>query len=235
MAFLIDKSIWELFSGMHLVVASGRNLDNETDKPAVKQFLSDVQEELRSGWRYQNAQSHPFIDTWRQAFKRMGISSKKFPSSIEALCRRVLSGGVVININPFVDFYNAISLQHLVPAGGWDIDDIYGEHIFLRLTQGGERFTELGQWNATSVEPGEVSYTDSDELITRHFVWRQSETGKIDPTTKRFFFVSEILPELGRDVAEQVRQTFVEGFAAYFGTPVTAAILPPKTLQWDWE
>jgi DNA/RNA-binding domain of Phe-tRNA-synthetase-like protein len=41
----------------------------------------------------------------------MGVSGRKFPSSIEALLRRAFKGGEPLRINPLVDFYNAVSLE----------------------------------------------------------------------------------------------------------------------------
>ncbi|MDP8946327.1 MAG: hypothetical protein M3N03_10425 [Actinomycetota bacterium] len=40
----------------------------------------------------------------------MGVSGRKFPSSIEDLLRRAFKGGEPLRINPLVDFYNAVSL-----------------------------------------------------------------------------------------------------------------------------
>ncbi len=235
MAFIVDEALCQMFPDIQLVVSYGQGLDNETPKPSIQQALKDIQNQLRNTWEYQNPQSHPYINAWRQAFKNIGLSAKKFPSSIEALCRRVLSGGEISNINPFVDFYNSISLKYIVPVGGWDIDDIRGEDIFLRLTKGGEPFTELGQSSPIYAEAGEVSYTDSEELITRHFVWRQSETGKIVTTTKNFFLVSEILPEAGKEVAEKVEKAFVDGLREHFGIEAKSAILNASSLRWDWD
>ena len=53
--------------------------------------------------------------------KAVGVSRKKSPSSVEALVRRAGKGGEPVSISPVVDFYNAISLKYLVPAGGFDI------------------------------------------------------------------------------------------------------------------
>lgn len=234
MAFIIDKAIWELFPGMLLVVASGRDLNNEGENPAVRQLLQDAQAELKENWQHPNAQSHPHIAAWRQAFQRMGVSGKNYPSAIESLARRVLSGREVAHINPLVDLYNAISLRHVVPVGGWDTDEMQGGDILLRLTKGGEPFTELGHSEPTAAAAGEVSYTDAEELITRYFVWRQSERAKIDPKTKNFFLISEILPEVGREVAERVRHNFVEALQPFFGVEPISAILDSGTSRWEF-
>jgi DNA/RNA-binding domain of Phe-tRNA-synthetase-like protein len=235
MAFVIEEAVWEAFPGMVLVVASGKGLDNQMECPAVQQLLQEAQERLKSDWRFENAQSHPHVAAWRKGMQKVGVSGKQFPSSIEALCRRVLSGKAVARINPLVDFYNAVSLQEIVPVGAWDVDDITGEDILLKRTVGGEPFKALGEQEVVHAGPGEVSYADAAELITRHFVWRQSERGKINPGTRQFFLVSEILPEVGPEVAARVEETCANGLREYLGLEPKTAILPWRTPRWDWD
>lgn len=236
MAFFIEPSIWEKFPGMRLVVAVASGLDNRTERPGVTKLLEEAQDALQAGWSYENPQSHPRIKAWREAFQAIGVKGKDFPSSIEALCRRVVSGKRLGSINPLVDFYNAVSLKFLVPAGGWDVAGFAGGHVELRLTKDGERFQELGgQSGPIPVAAGEVSYTDREEVITRHFVWRQSERAKVAPETQEVFLVSEILAPVGEEVAADVERAFVEGLREHFGSEARSAILEPGTGRWDWR
>jgi len=236
MAFYIDPAVWEKFPGMRLVVAVAAGLDNQTDRPEIRQLLDAVQEELEDGWQYENPQSHPRVQAWREAFQRIGVKGKDFPSSIEALIRRVVSGKRLANINPLVDFYNAVSLRFVVPAGGWDLEGLAGGDIQLRLTREGDRFQELGgQAGPVAVAAGEVSYADAEAIITRHFVWRQSEQAKAVPETRAVFLVSEILPVAGSDLAEDVESAFVEGLRESFGATAQSAILEPGTPRWSWS
>lgn len=59
-----------------------------------------------------------------RSLKVIGVSSKKFPSSIEPLVRRAGKGGEPVSINPLVDFYNSISLEYLVIVEGFDLDQL---------------------------------------------------------------------------------------------------------------
>jgi DNA/RNA-binding domain of Phe-tRNA-synthetase-like protein len=117
--------------------------------------------------------------------------------------------------------------------GGWDVDGITGD-ILLKLTNGGERFTELGTADSTFVQAGEVSYTDANDVITRHFVWRQSETGKVIATTRNVFFVSEVLPPAA-DVVCAVRDELADGLLTHFGIQANPAILRAHCSRWDWD
>jgi DNA/RNA-binding domain of Phe-tRNA-synthetase-like protein len=235
MGFAVDQRVYDLFPGLTLVVVVARGVDNEKPHPAIRQVLTETCANLRDTWTFPNAQSHPYVKAWRHAFQVMGASGKEFRSSIEALTRRALAGRGLPNINPVVDFYNSVSLKYLVPAGGWDLDDISGGEITLRVTSGGELFTALGEQQAESVEAGEVAYADKDRVITRHFVWRQAEKGKIKPETENLFLISEILPEVGMSVARDVERALVNGLGEYFGTRAQSAILTSDRLRWDWS
>src|SRR5215210_2695837 len=122
----------------------------------------------------------------------MGVSGRQFPSSIEALLRRAFKGGEPPRINPLVDFYNAVSLRHVVPAGGFDLEDIDGA-LELRLTRQKDTFQPLDGSSEVGVEPGEVAYASGNEILTRYFVWKQSRKGLLDESTRLLFLVSEVL------------------------------------------
>ncbi len=94
--------------------------------------------------------------------------------------------------------------------------------------------TYLGQSHATFAVAGEISYADSAELVTRHFVWRQSERAKITSQTRNFFLVSEILPEVGMEIAENVQRAFVKGLRNHFGIEPKSAILDSTYSTWDF-
>lgn len=234
MYLTIEPEIWAAFPGLRVVVAAAEGIDNRTERSALVAAVEEAQEALRGGWEYPNSQSHPRVAAWRQAFKSVGVSVKKHQSSIEALCRRVLAGNDLPRINPLVDFYNLVSLRHVVPAGGWDIEELAGGGIRLGRSRGGELFRELGRETVVEVGEGEVGYLDDRGIITRHFVWRQSDRAKVAPDTQRLFLVSEILPELEDAVAAAVESDFVAGLAEYFGVTARSAILHEPTTEWSF-
>lgn len=235
MSFFVEDGIWEKFPGMTLVVAYADSIDNTIDNPALVKSIQDIQGKIKDNWQHSNAQSHPLIAAWRSIFRSaMGLKGSDFPSSVEGLTKRVLGGKGINSINPVVDFYNAVSVRHIVPVGGWDIDGMAGGDIYLRHTTAGETFHELGAPNSVEVSPGEVCYADEEALITRHFVWRQSEEAKVTQQTRRLFLVSEILSAGGDETATQVENSFADGLRDYFGTTARTAILRSGNQQWEW-
>lgn len=204
MRFVVDPIIFTKFPGLLLLIAVAHGLDNTAPRPAVAALLDTAWQQVAEGFAYPNPQSHPAVKAWRDAFAAIGVSGKQFPSSIEALVRRALrTPGQPLRINPLVDAYNAVSLRHMVPAGAFDLGTVQGD-LHLRLTRAGEPFRPLGEAAPEYVSAGEVAYTDDAVILTRHFVWRQSEEGKITPETRDVFFVAEVLGPLGRPVAEAV-------------------------------
>jgi len=222
MRFVVESRVFDCFPGLHLAVAIARDLRNIASEALERRW--------RDAWReaeardLPNAQSHPYVNAWREHLRGVGVSGKKFPTSIEAMLRRALKGGEPFRINPLVDFYNALSLHHVVPAGAWDLDDI-SEDLELRFTRAGDLFTALDSAQAVAVAEGEVAYASGPVVLTRHFMWRQARQALVRPETRNVFLVSEIPGVAGRGVAEAMRRDMVSGLKEHFGVKAKSAIL----------
>lgn len=225
MIFEIHKEIFDHFSGLRVVTVLVDDMPGTADKEAIAKFLDDAwQIAAAAAVSHGNAQSHPNILPWVEGMKAVGVSRKKFPSSIESMVRRAGKSDEPFRINPIVDFYNAVSLKHIVPAGGYDMDDLH-DTMALRMSADGDTFCALDEDTLEPIPAGEVSYTDGSEIITRHFVWKQSRHALLKPETKKILFVSEILSGLPEGTAEAVAADFVNGLRAFFGVEATAVIL----------
>ena len=216
-SFTVSQEIFELFPGLRLPVAVADGMEADAEHPGVRELWRRAWAEAsREASQYGNAQSHPRVAAWREAIGAAGVSGRKFPSSVESLLRRALKGGEPFSINPLVDFYNAISLGHVVPAGGFDLDALEGP-LELRLTRSGDTFYPLDGPSPESVGAGEVAYASGDEVLTRHFVWKQSRGGLLDGSTRSAFFVAELLGDVDGGVAEAVLDGFRDGLTENFG------------------
>jgi DNA/RNA-binding domain of Phe-tRNA-synthetase-like protein len=149
-----------------------------------------------------------------------------------------MKGGDPFSISPLVDFYNAISLRHIVPAGGFDLDQLDADPLELRLSRAGETFLALDGSAPETVPPGEVSYASGDAILTRHFVWRQSRLGALVPATRTLFLVSEVLGEVeahgGGTVADTVLADLCDGLRDYFGVTARPFLLDAATPSCAW-
>lgn len=216
-AFHADREVFARFPGTRLAVVVAHDVDNAAGRPAVAARWQAAWDAAGAAVApHGNAQSHPRVRPWRERFRAAGVSPRDFPPSIEAMLRRAAKGGEAFRVNPLVDCYNAVSLRHVVPVGGFDLDRLGGP-VELRLTREGDTFAALDAADAVPVAPGEVAYTDGATVLTRHFVWRQARGGLIGPATRSVFLVSEILGEVGHEVAAAVLEALREGLRDGFG------------------
>ncbi len=234
MSFKVESKIFEMFPGLRLAVAVARGVDNSNEHPnlteAWHQAWNSAPAQIGGGDR----QSHSRIKPWRDAWKRIGVSSKKFPCSIESLVKRALKGGQPFSINPIVDFYNTISLRHIAPAGAFDLEEM-SDTIELRLTRLEDTFQALDESDPEPVPEGETAYATGSVVLTRHFVWKQSQQALVQPTTTGIFLVSEVLGELPDDVAPSIRMDFDEGLRNYFGVGCESFVLDRDKVEASWS
>jgi DNA/RNA-binding domain of Phe-tRNA-synthetase-like protein len=96
---------------------------------------------------------------------------------------RPLKTGGLPTINTAVDAYNAVSVRHLIPMGGFDLDRVAGD-IRLRFSAGGEEFTPLGSDKTELTYVGEVVYADDERILTRRWNYRDCDETKITEGTR---------------------------------------------------
>ncbi len=234
MQFIVQPEIFKAFPGLHLPVAVAHGVDNQHEREAITAQWREAWAAAKATSIYGNAQSHPRVQPWREHFRQLGVSGKEFPSSIEALLRRALKGGAPFHINPLVDFYNTLSLRHVVPAGGFVLDAVHGP-LELRFTREGDTFVALDEQSPIAVAAGEVAYADGAAVLTRHFVWRQARTGLITPSTRNAFLIAEVLGAVGHEVAEAVLMDFKTGLEQLFDTAPRCFLVDGQQPSVTWD
>ena len=87
---LVDRRVFERIPGMRIAVAYARGVANDRPNPGTNErWRRAWSDAARSKATLRNPQSHPNVRAWREAFRAMGASPHDYPSSIEALLRRV--------------------------------------------------------------------------------------------------------------------------------------------------
>lgn len=223
--FKVEPEVFQALPGLRIVVAWAEGVENGRPSDVADARWRAAWSEAQVAAVHGNAQSHPHVRPWRERMQALGVSTKKFPSSVEALLRRALKGGEPFRINPLVDLYNSISLEHVAPVGGFDVAGLEGGRLALRRTRPGDRFHALGAEAAEEVPPGEIAYLTGNDVLTRHVNWRQSERAAITPATREVFLMSEVLPDLPEPVAAEIRGDFTVGLRTAFGAEVRAAVV----------
>lgn len=222
--FAVDERLFQYFPELIIGVVVVSELDNTVPAPEIAHLWRTVQQELREKWGQHKIQEHPHVIPWRTAFQRLQMSGSRFPSSIEAMGRRVLKGQDLPSINPLVDLYNSLSLRYLVPMGGHALEAVVGD-IWLTFSQGGEPFRPLGETQVEVVSAGEVVYKDAQKILTRRWVWRQCDEDKVLPSSREVFIPIDLLGERGRERGEEIITAFSSLSQRYLPCRIQSALL----------
>jgi DNA/RNA-binding domain of Phe-tRNA-synthetase-like protein len=169
-------------------------IPNGPSDDASRRALRDAEEHLRARG-LTRAADHPHIAAWRAAFSAFGAKPSKYPCSAEALAARVLKGDRLPEINRLVDLYNAVSVTHLVPLGGEDLDRLQGS-LRLVVAAGDESFETAGDGDGQSPTPGEIVWRDDVGVTCRRWNWRQGSRTRLEDSSHRAFFVFDRLSGL---------------------------------------
>lgn len=226
MHLLLEPPFLELFPEaiVGIVVVSG--IDNTIADPQASDELRESAEEASVTLGDVDLPGHPAVAVWREAYRRFGLKPSDFRSGIEGLLRAARRGEVR-SVNPLVDRYNAVSLRHLLPCGGEDLDTIAGD---IRLTRaiGNEFFVPLGGDAPVPPKPGEVVYLDDAGVICRAWNWREAERTKLTTATTRAVLVIEALPpRTAGDVAAACTE-LADSIASHLGGAAQTALLGAK-------
>jgi len=197
--FTIDERLFEVFPGLRIGFLVCRVDNTKYGEDLLEPALARI----RTGFGYEKPQDHPHVKAWRQAFNKLGIPAAKYQSSIESLVRRALKGGAFPRVNPLVDLYNAISLEFLVPMGGHDLGPLDG-NIFLGFADGNEPFSPMEGGEDEVADKGEVVYKDEKSVLTRRWVWRQSDKDKVTAKTASVFMPIDVMEGLPPNLADDV-------------------------------
>ena len=198
--FVTEDSFWQLFPGASLgvIVAQGMKPAHEVspeDAQAIEQLLVHANVLAERHLESLTLSENPAVSAWRRAYQQFK-TKRGARCSIENLLKRVLKGNPVGSISPSVDLYNAISLKYALPLGGEDIDAFEGD-LRLRITEGGDAFTPLGEGAENDPTlPGELAYIDDAGAVCRCWNWRDGvRTALSDDSADAFLAIECVEPE----------------------------------------
>ena len=224
MKFKISNEIFEKFPELVIGVVVAQNIDNDGLNEKIINLIKTEEERIRKNFNTETLSQNPKIDTWRKAYSLFGAKPKKYKSSVENLYRMILQGINLRHINKIVDIYNYISIKHMVPVGGDDIDKVEGD-IILTFAQGNERFVELNSQEVKNPKPGEVIYKDEKDVLCRRWNWRECDKTKMTEETKNVCLVIEGLPPVTKDEIEKVVRELADLIEKFCGGETKIFIL----------
>ncbi|MBI4170897.1 MAG: methionine--tRNA ligase [Candidatus Aenigmarchaeota archaeon] len=123
--------------------------------------------------------NNKILEGYRKLYFKIGVHEK---SSVESLVDFVKKNGKLPCINTVVDCYNLMSIETLLAAGAHDIKHIKGSPV-IRILDGSEKYTPLGENEALKLPKGEYACADDEKVLCR-LESRQCDETKITKETK---------------------------------------------------
>jgi DNA/RNA-binding domain of Phe-tRNA-synthetase-like protein len=225
MKLIIKDTIFDDFPELVLGIVILHNIDNSQNKAEITEMLRQAEAALSGKFGSTPVIEHPYIATWREAYRKFGAKPKDYPSSVENLTRRVLNGATIGHINNLVSLYNTISLRHILPVGGEDLDKISGDILLTRAGNDEPAIFLLGEKEARAPREGEIIYKDEVGAICRRWNWKEADRTKLTQETKNAFLVIESLPPVPRDTVETAIRELADLVKQYCGGTVSTAFL----------
>ncbi|MEN8654120.1 phenylalanine--tRNA ligase beta subunit-related protein [Streptomyces sp. 21So2-11] len=188
----VSDEVRTLAPGFTHLAVEAHGLVNGPSTEASSALLDDAMRRLAERLNGRAPHEDPHIAAWREAYTAFGSKPSRTRNSAEALAKRALTGAGLPRINLLVDLYNAISVAHLVPVGGEDLDRVRGAMRLVRAT-GGEPFATVtgGEDAVEHPDAGEVVWRDDEGVTCRRWNWRQGVRTRLTEESVNAVFLLE--------------------------------------------
>ncbi len=213
----VHPDIARRYPQARIAVVYAFNVENGPSDAGSATLLGEACEKAASALNGARPQTHPHIQAWRGVYQSFGAKPSKYLCSAEALIQRALKDGPPL-INRLVDFYNAVSIGHLLPIGGEDLDCLQGD-LVLQFADGRQTFDvpDGGGVEPAVVPEGEVVWADAAGVTCRRWNWRQGRRTRLSEASRNAYFVIEALsPPFAEADFEQAVQAIAGSLASLF-------------------
>jgi DNA/RNA-binding domain of Phe-tRNA-synthetase-like protein len=222
--YSISDAVFQKFPDYCRGVVLAHGIRNASSPGELINELRAAEKALASQLTPENVASHPRIESWREAYRSVGIKPGEFRPSMDALARRVVKGDALPAISKIVDLGNLVSIQNLIPIGAHAIDKLT-QDIELRFASGDEIFEPFGADVVEHPLPGEIIFVEGNTVLTRRWTWRQSKHTLVVPETTAVEVNVDILPPVTHKEVEQICEKVAALVQKYCGGVVRFEIL----------
>ncbi len=135
------RQAWPQFRG----AAVFASVKNSAYSEALWKRIEEYTALYRAKYTTDSIKEMPAIQATRLAYKQCGKDPSRYRPSSEALCRRLLRGIPLYQIDTLVDLINLASIYSGHSIGGFDLDKIEGEKLVLGIGKAGEPYEGIGR------------------------------------------------------------------------------------------
>lgn len=129
------------FAGMAVMATVKNTPYNETLWKQIDEFIL----RYREMYTIDSIKDMVAIRATREAYKKCGKDPSRYRPSGEALCRRILRGIPLYQIDTLVDLINLVSIRYGYSIGGFDADKIMGNSLVLGIGERNEPYEGIGR------------------------------------------------------------------------------------------
>ena len=129
------------FAGVAILATVKNTSYNETLWKQIDEFTI----RYREMYTTDSIKDMSTIRATREAYKKCGKDPSRYRPSGEALCRRILRGIPLYQIDTLVDLINLVSIRYGYSIGGFDADKTAGDSLVLGIGKAGEPYEGIGR------------------------------------------------------------------------------------------
>jgi DNA/RNA-binding domain of Phe-tRNA-synthetase-like protein len=235
MRFCIEEDVFRMFPQFCRGIVMAAGIDNSRPCPELEDFLRKQEEKMRQDPAVDLA-SHPRLLAWKDAYRQFGSNPNKFTPSIVFLAKQIKSGKTVRSISPAVDAFNLISIKHIIPCGGDDMNSVEGD-VTLGQAVSDETFAPI--FKPEEIEhpdPGEVIYVNrrTKRVLCRRWNWRNADFSKITPESRNLAInVDGMMPAISREEIEEAAEGLKNLLLQHCGGTITIHYLNAQNREID--
>ncbi|MFG2475108.1 B3/4 domain-containing protein [Streptomyces fagopyri] len=192
----VSDEVRALAPGFTHVAVEAYGLANGPSTEGTSALLDDAARRLAGRLDGRAPHEDPHMAAWREVYTAFGSKPSRTRNSAEALARRALTDAGLPRINLLVDLYNAMSVAHLIPVGGEDVERV-SEGMRLVRAAGDEEFVTVAGGAETVEHPdaGEVVWRDGVGVTCRRWNWRQGPRTRLtEESTAAIFLLEGLAP-----------------------------------------
>jgi len=224
----ISPQIFEKFpqykTGVLILTGINNRLQSKDPFGILKQAISNIKNKLP-----QDLTELTSIKFWRDHLNQTDIDPDQYPVSIQSMLNRIQAGKGIPSINPVVDLYNSVSIQEMIPMGGYDLDKCQ-QDLEIRYSQTTDTFTPLLKETAIPVKSNEIVFSENNNILCAKWVWKQNNLHKLTINTRNIIIRIEGI-EHSKEKISKIIENLGKLITKFCGGKFKTLVLNKKTPQ----